>query len=128
MEKHFGFEATFLPVDRYGMVDPDDVERALRAIPPGYLKDQDVARYHARITYHAGEYVIHDLEARLDDRLTDDGLEAYLPWMGPVATVADYLPEGTAVLARGYVREGRMEVNHTLNLQLLPPPSPPAPA
>ncbi len=26
------------------------------------LKDQDVARYHARITYHAGEYVIHDLE------------------------------------------------------------------
>jgi micrococcal nuclease len=38
------------------------------------------------------------------------------------------LPEGTAVLARGYVREGRMEVNHTLNLQLLPPPSPPAPA
>jgi cysteine desulfurase len=26
----FGFEATYLPVDRYGMVDPDDVARALR--------------------------------------------------------------------------------------------------
>ncbi len=26
------------------------------------LKDQDVARYHARITYHAGNYVVHDLE------------------------------------------------------------------
>jgi cysteine desulfurase len=26
----YGFEATFVPVDRYGMVDPDDVGRALR--------------------------------------------------------------------------------------------------
>jgi hypothetical protein len=26
------------------------------------IKDQDVARYHARITYHAGEYIAHDLE------------------------------------------------------------------
>ncbi|RMF32012.1 MAG: cysteine desulfurase [Chloroflexi bacterium] len=26
----FGFEVTFLPVDRYGMVDPDDVRAALR--------------------------------------------------------------------------------------------------
>jgi len=28
--KQFGFEATFLPVDRYGAVDPGDVERAIR--------------------------------------------------------------------------------------------------
>jgi cysteine desulfurase len=28
--KHFGFEATYLPVDRYGLVDPADVERAIR--------------------------------------------------------------------------------------------------
>ncbi len=28
--KRFGFEATFLPVDRYGMVDPDEVARAIR--------------------------------------------------------------------------------------------------
>jgi cysteine desulfurase len=28
--KHFGFEATYLPVDRYGLVDPSDVERAIR--------------------------------------------------------------------------------------------------
>ncbi|MGQ9585480.1 MAG: cysteine desulfurase family protein, partial [Anaerolineae bacterium] len=28
--KHFGFEATFLPVDRYGVVDPDEVRRAIR--------------------------------------------------------------------------------------------------
>jgi cysteine desulfurase len=28
--KKFGFEATFLPVDHYGMVDPDEVARAIR--------------------------------------------------------------------------------------------------
>ena len=28
--KEFGFEATYLPVDRYGMVDPADVARAIR--------------------------------------------------------------------------------------------------
>ncbi len=47
---------------------------------------------------------IHDLEARLEDRLADDGLEAYLPWMGPTATVADYLPEGATVFWRDPVR------------------------
>jgi transcription-repair coupling factor (superfamily II helicase) len=40
---------------------------------------------------------LDDLEARFDDRLTDDGLESYLPWLGPVATVTDYLADGTTV-------------------------------
>jgi cysteine desulfurase len=30
LEKHFGFEITYLPVDRYGLVDPDDVGRAIK--------------------------------------------------------------------------------------------------
>ncbi len=30
LEAKFGFEATYLPVDRTGMVDPDDVRRAVR--------------------------------------------------------------------------------------------------
>jgi cysteine desulfurase len=30
LEKHFGFEVTFVPVDRYGMVDPGEVEKAIR--------------------------------------------------------------------------------------------------
>ncbi len=30
LEKQFGFEVTFVPVDRYGMVDPVDVQRAIR--------------------------------------------------------------------------------------------------
>jgi cysteine desulfurase len=30
LEKKFGFEVTYLPVDQYGMVNPDDVGRAIR--------------------------------------------------------------------------------------------------
>ena len=30
LEKHFGFEVTYLPVDKYGIVDPDDVRRAIK--------------------------------------------------------------------------------------------------
>ncbi len=45
----------------------------------------------------ADEDFLDDLEARLEDRLADDGLEAFLPWLGPTATLADYLPEATPV-------------------------------
>jgi cysteine desulfurase len=30
LEKHFGFEATYVPVDQHGLVDPADVEKAIR--------------------------------------------------------------------------------------------------
>jgi cysteine desulfurase len=30
MEKYFGFDASYVPVDRYGLVDPADVEKAIR--------------------------------------------------------------------------------------------------
>ncbi len=30
LEKYFGFEATIVPVDRYGLVDPAEVEKAIR--------------------------------------------------------------------------------------------------
>jgi len=30
LEKHFGFETTYLPVDQHGLVDPDDVGRAIK--------------------------------------------------------------------------------------------------
>jgi len=30
LEKHFGFEVTYVPVDEHGMVDPDEVGRAIR--------------------------------------------------------------------------------------------------
>ncbi|MBK8165565.1 MAG: transcription-repair coupling factor [bacterium] len=40
---------------------------------------------------------LEDLQRRLEDRLADDGIESYLPWTGPTATLIDYLPEGTTV-------------------------------
>ncbi|MGA9347719.1 MAG: cysteine desulfurase NifS [Anaerolineae bacterium] len=30
LEKHFGFEITYVPVDKHGLVDPDDVGRAIK--------------------------------------------------------------------------------------------------
>ncbi|MCX7705823.1 MAG: cysteine desulfurase NifS [bacterium] len=29
LEKHMGFQVTYLPVDRYGLIDPDDVRKAI---------------------------------------------------------------------------------------------------
>ena len=42
----------------------------------------------------ADEDFLADLEARLEDRLVDNGLEAFQPWLVPTATLSDYLPEG----------------------------------
>ncbi|MCP4574505.1 MAG: transcription-repair coupling factor [bacterium] len=50
--------------------------------------------------------LLEDLEARLIDRLADVGLETYLPWLGPVASLADYLPEGAPVFWLDPVRLG----------------------
>ena len=41
---------------------------------------------------------LDDLEARLEDRLLDDGLESFQPWLGATATVSDYLPDGTTII------------------------------
>ncbi len=43
------------------------------------------------------EDFLDDLEARLEDRLLDDGLESFLPWLGPSATVSDFFPDGTTI-------------------------------
>jgi transcription-repair coupling factor (superfamily II helicase) len=40
---------------------------------------------------------LEDLQRRLEDRLVDDGIESYLPWTGPTATLIDYLPEGATL-------------------------------
>ena len=38
--------------------------------------------------------LLEDLQAKLEDRLADEGLDTYLPWLGPTALLTDYLPEG----------------------------------
>jgi len=81
-----GDEALILPVSHL-MLDDDAVLNCLgvveqRLVEAGLPPDDDF---------------IHDLEARLEDRLVDDGLESYLPWLGATATVSDYLPAGLQV-------------------------------
>lgn len=80
-------EAEILPVSMM-LLDDDavlsclgKVEEALNA-----AEDQDLDP----------DYLV-DLEARLEDRLADDGLESFMPWLGPTARVVDYLAEGTPV-------------------------------
>lgn len=82
-----GTEALILPVSHL-LLDDDAVLGCLarveeRLLESGAPPDDDD--------------FLHDLQARLEDRLVDDGLESYLPWLGPTATVADYLPVGTHV-------------------------------
>ncbi len=50
--------------------------------------------------------LLEDLQARLEDRLADAGLEAYLPWLGPTATLQDYMPEAMTVVWLDPVRLG----------------------
>ncbi|MFT5232423.1 MAG: transcription-repair coupling factor (superfamily II helicase) [Candidatus Krumholzibacteriia bacterium] len=81
-----GAEAVILPVSHL-LIDDDALLNCLGKVEaaaedPSQTVDPDF---------------IHDLEARLEDRIADDGLEAYLPWLGPVASVADYLPAGAAI-------------------------------
>ncbi|MFH2054141.1 MAG: transcription-repair coupling factor [bacterium] len=79
-------EAVILPVSHL-LIDDDAVLSCL-------------SRLEARLA-EAGEEAdqdqIHDLEARLEDRLVDDGLESYLPWLGASALLTDYLPEGLRI-------------------------------
>ncbi len=54
----------------------------------------------------ADDDLLEDLQAKLEDRLADQGLETYLPWLGPTALLADYLPEGLTVFWLDPVRLG----------------------
>jgi len=81
-----GDEAAILPVSHL-LLDDDAVLNCLSKVEEAASDPQQ----------NVDPDFIHDLEARLEDRLSDDGLEAYLPWLGPVASVADYLPAGAAI-------------------------------
>lgn len=78
-----GEEALILPVSHL-LLDDDAILNCL-ATAFGEAQDEGDADF------------LDDLEARLEDRLLDDGLESFLPWMGPCAQVLDYLPDGTGI-------------------------------
>ncbi len=109
------FDDEIVSVRRFDVETQRTTARGKEAVilPVSHLLLDDDAMLNclARVEALAGEPdadidpdFIHDLEARLDDRLADDGLEAYLPWLGATATLADYLPEGTTVFWRDPVR------------------------
>ncbi|MFO7655320.1 MAG: transcription-repair coupling factor [Candidatus Krumholzibacteriia bacterium] len=84
-----------------------------RVLPVSHLVLDDDARLEVlarlEVARNAGRLdpdEFDDLEARLEQRLPNDGLEAFLPWAAPTATVSDYLPEGSAVFWWDPVRLG----------------------
>jgi len=87
-------EALILPVSHL-LVDDDAVISCLARVEKA-LADEFGAE--------ADPDFLDDLEARLEDRLADDGLESFSPWLQPTATVADYLPDGTTVFWQDPVR------------------------
>ncbi len=81
-----GDEAVILPVSHL-LLDDDAVLSCLAMVEERLVQE----------SLSADADFLHDLEARLEDRLVDNGLETFLPWLGPTATLADYLPESTQV-------------------------------
>ena len=89
-----GDEAVILPVSHLHL-DEDAILACL-----GQVEERLVA------AGRADDDLLEDLQAKLEDRLADDGLETYLPWLGPTALLADYLPEGLTVFWLDPVRLG----------------------
>ncbi len=88
-----GLEALLLPVSHL-LLDDDAILTCLGR----------VEKELAAAGVPADGDLLEDLQARLEDRLADNGLESYLPWLGASATVADYLPDGTTVFWTDPVR------------------------
>ncbi len=81
-----GEETIILPVSHL-LLDDDAVLTCLAQV-------EEILQSHGP---EVNDDFLHDLEARLEDRLLDDGLDSFLPWFGASATVSDYLPDGTSV-------------------------------
>ncbi len=77
-------EATIYPVSHL-LLDEDAILACLGQIEA------------ARIAGQIDDDEYADLEARIEEARPDDGLEAFLPWFGPTATLSDYLPSGAPV-------------------------------
>jgi len=95
-----GDEVIILPVSHL-LLDDDSVLSCLARVEEAITAEGS--------TVHPD--FLDDLEARLEDRLLDDGLESFQPWLGASATVTDFLPEGTTIF---WVDPARLKIQSEL--------------
>ena len=123
---------------RYGGLTRDRYDRALARVvttdalgPRLWLNAEMLRKGGARVRVYRDTAAANGplLELEMKARTETRGLWEHGVWIIhdaaalPVDAERFQLPDGTPVQARGFLRDGRLEVSHPLNLEILGPPT-----